>query len=216
MVNTNTETAINNQFIAIFIVSAQAGSIMAAAAIVISPNIASVPDSRRFALNPPETPANAAAKPANGCLPRAAKISAPSGGNTTYPASDATLDIIPAKTNPNVINLFGTDNTNPLRSALISPVRSATPIPNIVNNTTPSGAKPIKLLVIFVKIYCIPSALKRFFISTVVPSSPGCSTLIPSGCKAAESKITNSAKIANNVAGWGSLLPTSSILSKEI
>ena len=115
--------------------------------------MASVPDSNKLALNPPDTPANAAASPANGCLPSAAKINAPSGGNTTYPASDATLDIIPAVTNPNVINRLGMDNTNPLSNALISPVRSATPIPSIVKRTTPKGAKPIKLSVILVNMY---------------------------------------------------------------
>src|SRR5690606_5784365 len=71
-VNKNTDTAINNQFIAIFICSAYAGSMIAAASIVICPSIASTLESKRFALKPPETPANAAASPANGCLPNAA------------------------------------------------------------------------------------------------------------------------------------------------
>src|SRR5699024_2596594 len=137
IVNKNTDAAINHQFIAIFICSAYAGSKIAAASIVISPSIASVPDSNKFALKPADTPENAAVKPANGCRPIAAKITAPNGGNTTYPASEATLDITPAKTRPNVIKLFGTDNTKPRNTALIKPDRSATPIPNIVNKTTP-------------------------------------------------------------------------------
>src|SRR5690625_5671533 len=103
-----------------FIPSAYVESIIAAASVVNSPNIASVPERNKLALNPPDTPAKAAAKPANGCLPSAAKITAPSGGKTTYPASDATLDITPAKTSPNVIKRFGTDKTKHLRMALIN------------------------------------------------------------------------------------------------
>src|SRR5699024_26379 len=128
------------------------GSIIAAASIVNSPSNASVPDRNKFALNPAETPANAAAKPANGWRPSAAKMTAPSGGKTTYPASEATLDITPANTRPRVINRFGTDKTNPRKTALINPDRSANPIPSMVTSTTPSGANPIKLSVMLVRI----------------------------------------------------------------
>src|SRR5699024_11274058 len=75
----------------------------------------------RFALNPPETPANAAARPAKGCLPNPAKMTAPSGGKTTYPASEATLDITPAKTNAAVMNDLGIDSTKPRKIALTNP-----------------------------------------------------------------------------------------------
>src|SRR5699024_2661213 len=129
-VNRNTDAAIKNQFIAIFIVSAYAGLIVAAASIVNSPKSTSVPESNKLALNPADTPANAAANPASGCLPKAANMRAPSGGNTTYPASDATLDMTPANTRPIVMNLVGIARTNPRKSALINPVRSATPIPS--------------------------------------------------------------------------------------
>src|SRR5699024_1189683 len=125
--------------------------------IVNSPKSTSVPESNKLALNPADTPANAAANPASGCLPMAANIKAPRGGNTTYPASEATLDIIPANTRAIVMNLVGIASTNPRKSALINPVRSATPIPSIVTNTTPSGANPIKLSVKLPNIYTRPS-----------------------------------------------------------
>ena len=54
-----------------------------AASVVIPPNKASVGPGSKFALNPPDTPANAAAIPANGCLPKLLNITAPSGINTT-------------------------------------------------------------------------------------------------------------------------------------
>src|SRR5690625_3980657 len=206
-VRITTATIMNHQFIAMFIDSAYAGSITAAPAIVNSPSMASVPDKTKFALNPPETPANAAATPASGWRPIAANSNAPTGDNTTYPASEATLDITPAKTKPNVIKRSGTYNTKPRSNALIKPVRSATPIPSIVTITTPSGAKPMKLSVIFVNMYCIPSLLSKLLISTISPSSPGCSTLIPSGDKIADKTITANANIANNVTGCGNLFP---------
>jgi len=58
-----------------------------AASVVIPPNSASVGPGSKLALNPPDTPANAAAIPANGCLPQLLKITAPNGIKTTYPAS---------------------------------------------------------------------------------------------------------------------------------
>src|SRR5699024_2315743 len=147
-VNKNTEAAIKNQFIAIFIVSAYDELIVAAASIVSSPSITSVPDNNRFALNPPETPANAAARPASGCRPIAAKTSGPGCATTTEPASHATLDSTPAKTSPIVIDRVGLAKTTPPNRALINPVCSATPIPVIVTSTTPRGANSIKLTVI--------------------------------------------------------------------
>ncbi len=73
----------------------------------------------------------------------------------------------------------------------------------------------MKLSVMLVNIYCIPSALNKFLISTISPSLPGCSTRIPNGCNNAERRRTAKAKIANNVTGCGSLLPTTSIPSSE-
>src|SRR5699024_12836407 len=100
----------------------------------------------------PYIPSKSAVKPDNGLLQSSAKITAPIDGKTTYTPSHATLDITPSNTSPNVIKRFGTDKTKPLRMALIIPECSATPIPNIVTKTTPKGAKPTKLSVMFVKI----------------------------------------------------------------
>src|SRR5699024_8240823 len=181
--------------------SAYDRSTIITASIVIPADNGSSDVKIKFALNPPETPANAAASPANGCRPNPAKITAPSGGNTTYTASDATLDITPANTKAAVINCFGTDNTKPRNNALINPVLSAIPIPSIVTNTIPSGAKLMKLSVIDKKICCIPSRLNRFVTSTISPASPGCSTLIPNGEMIAANTTTNNANIAKRVTG---------------
>ena len=56
---------------------------------MIPDNSGSVVESKRLAENPPDTPANAAASPAIGCLPNDRNITAPKGINTTYPASEA-------------------------------------------------------------------------------------------------------------------------------
>src|SRR5690625_7780733 len=82
-VKKNTDTKIKYKFIATFIDSEYAGSIIITASIVIPANNGSRDVKIKFALKPPDTPANAAARPANGCLPNPAKITAPSGGNTT-------------------------------------------------------------------------------------------------------------------------------------
>src|SRR5699024_9214245 len=146
---------------------------------VNSPSNTSVPDNRKLALNPADTPAKAAANPASGCLPIAANNRAPSGGNTTYPASEATLDIIPANTSTTVINLVVIDRTNPSSNALTNPERSPTPIHNIVTRTTPSGANSTKFSVIVPNMYFSPSAFSRLRIVTISPASPGCSTSMP-------------------------------------
>src|SRR5699024_12245678 len=93
-----------------------------------------------MALVPADSPANGVAIPAIGCLPSAKKITAPSGGNTTYPASLASDDIIPANTNPAVIKDLGIAKINHLNAAEINTDRSAYPITSIVVSTTPNGA----------------------------------------------------------------------------
>src|SRR5699024_11496257 len=111
----------------------------------------------KFALYPAETPANAAAIPATGCLPSAKKITAPSGGNTTYPALEAREDIIPVNTSPAVINDFGMTKINPLKAAEINHEVSAIRIPSIVVRNTAKGSKLIKLSTILSNIYEITS-----------------------------------------------------------
>src|SRR5690625_3782540 len=178
MVSRNTDTMIKYKFIATFIEPAYEGSIIFAASIVIPANNGSSDVKMRFALNPHDTPAKAAARPAKGCLPNPAKMTAPSGGKTTYPASEATLDMIPAKTNAAVMNDLGIDSTKPRKIALTNPVLSAIPIPNMVTNTIPNGAKLMKLSVIDKNIYCIPSLFNKFVISTIFSSSTGRYTLM--------------------------------------
>ena len=133
-------------------------------------NGSSVPINR-FAENPADTPAKAAASPAIGCRPAPAKTIAPNGITTTYPASDAILDIIPANTTTAVKNLGLTLLNSFFKEVLISPDHSATPTPSIATRTVPKGAKPVKFVVAELKMYLRPSAENRF-IAVTVTSSP--------------------------------------------
>ena len=72
--------------------------------VVIPASNASVGPKIIFALNPPDTPANAAAIPARGCLLKLKNTTAPRGINITYPASDAIFDITPAKQQLQLLN----------------------------------------------------------------------------------------------------------------
>jgi hypothetical protein len=61
----------------------RAGAMICAADWVKPWSNGSSEDGRKFALKPPDTPANAAAMPATGCRPAAAKIAPPSGITST-------------------------------------------------------------------------------------------------------------------------------------
>ena len=65
------------------ILASQVGRIVSAAASVMPNSSASSCPGNRLAEKPPETPANAAAMPAMGCLPAAANITPASGISTT-------------------------------------------------------------------------------------------------------------------------------------
>ena len=154
-------------------------SAILAASVLIPDNKASVDPTIRLALNPPDTPAKAAAIPANGCLPKLINTTAPKGIKTTYPASDAILDITPAKTTTRVINLLGVLLTSFVKQAPINPDPSATPTPIIATSTVPNGANPVKFVTAEVNIYLIPSGLSKLtidedisFISFVALSNP--------------------------------------------
>jgi len=99
--------------------------------------------SRRLALKPPDTPANAAANPAIGCRPTDRKIIAPRGTSRTYPTSLAMLDITPANTITKVNRRRGAAWTSSLREVEIRPLFSATPMPSMATSTVPSGANPV-------------------------------------------------------------------------
>ena len=77
------------------ILAFQVGSSVSAAASVMPNNSGSNWPGIRLAENPPETPAKAAAIPAIGCLPAAAKTTPASGIKTTYAASAARFPSIP-------------------------------------------------------------------------------------------------------------------------
>src|SRR5690606_31960426 len=68
-ITTNEEVAVNHQLFKGF--TCMAGSKICAADCVKPCKSGSMPDGIGLALNPPETPAKAAAIPANGCLPAA-------------------------------------------------------------------------------------------------------------------------------------------------
>src|SRR5699024_12339100 len=92
------EAIMNQQFIARFIPSAYSGSTVAAASMVSSPSITSVPESKKFALKPAETPAKPAAMPASGWRPIATKIIAANGARTPQTAADDTAETAPDNT----------------------------------------------------------------------------------------------------------------------
>ena len=81
----------------------------------------------KFALNPPETPANAAAIPARGCRPTERNIIPANGISNTYPTSLAIFDRTPEKTIINVRRCFGADKTSRRMAAPINPLLSAIP-----------------------------------------------------------------------------------------
>ena len=95
------------------------------------------------------------------------KMTAPKGISTTYPASAARLESIPAVTIENVMSCDGTLETKAFNAALINPERSATPIPSITTNTSPRGGKSVKTVTISTKILRIPSAFNKFTASIV-------------------------------------------------
>src|SRR6056297_81058 len=83
------------------------GSIRLAASWVSPASNGSIVPMRRFALYPPDTQANAQASPARGWRPIEWKMTAASGTRTTYPISDAVLEITAAKQMAMVTRLRG-------------------------------------------------------------------------------------------------------------
>ena len=69
------------------------------------------------------------------------------GMTMTYPASEAMLDMIPAKRTMGVRYLLLAFIRSFFRDVLNKPVHSATPTPSMATSTVPSGAKPVKFLV---------------------------------------------------------------------
>ena len=74
------------------------------------------------------------------------------GIKTTYPTSDAILDITPKKTSIGVTIPRGVDKMARRIKAERYPLPSANPTPNMVTRTTPNGAKEVKLLTALVSI----------------------------------------------------------------
>ena len=69
--------------------------------------------------------------PAMGCLPNEWNMTPANGIMSKYPKSEAILDKMPVKTTIKVIDLGGAFTNNALIAARISPLLSATPIPNL-------------------------------------------------------------------------------------
>ena len=76
--------------------------------------------------------------------------------------------MVPTKINKKVNNHFGILRNDFLETTSISPVASATDIPNSANNNVPRGAKLIKFLVALLIMNFIPSKLSMFSTATKV------------------------------------------------
>ncbi len=100
---------------------------------------------RKFTPKPAATPANAAAIPASGLRPTLLNATAPSGINTRYPASEATLETIPSSTMMKVSVLLEETATSLRMRAPISPAASARPTPIITTRMIATAAKLRKL-----------------------------------------------------------------------
>jgi hypothetical protein len=121
------------------------GSTRPDASLVISVRTPSSGVMRKFTPNPAATPANAAAIPASGLRPTLLNATAPRGISTRYPASEATLEIIPSSTMMNVSVLLDDTATSLRISAPISPTDSASPTPIITTRMIETAAKLRKL-----------------------------------------------------------------------
>ena len=84
--------------------------------------------------------------PARGWRPTLRKAAAPRGMSTRYPASEATLEMIPSSTMMNVSELADETPTSLRISAPISPAASARPTPIITTSMIATAEKFLKLL----------------------------------------------------------------------
>lgn len=132
------------------------------------------------------------------------------------------MEITPAKTIASVTILGEAPSTTPRTAAESTPDFSATPIPSIATNTTPSGAKPVKLVTSPVKMRRIPSAsirlTARIIPSSARPEAPagrGSTTARSIQANRPESSTMPKARSANSVTGCGNRLPSHSTPSRK-
>jgi hypothetical protein len=121
-----------------------AGLTRLTASLVMPVRMASSGLTKMLTLNTAATPANDAARPASGCRPTLRYAAAASGISTRYPASAATLEMMPMKTRMYVRAFGGAIMTSLRISALTSPAASATPTPSIATMMTPTAVKFMK------------------------------------------------------------------------
>ena len=143
------------------------GSTSPLASFVISVRTPSSGVIRKLTPNPAATPANAAAMPASGLRPTLLKAAAPSGINTRYPASEATLERTPMKMMIGV-NMAADETLTSFRiSAPIRPAASARPTPIITTRMIATAAKLRKLATNDVNMKRTPSAERRLCTAAV-------------------------------------------------
>ncbi|MPM60476.1 hypothetical protein SDC9_107327 [bioreactor metagenome] len=95
-----------------------------------------------------------------------ANITAAIGGIITMAASDAIFPHIPITATANVITLGEAPIIVSFMKVPIKPTCSAIPIPSVMVRTRPSGAKPVKFLIMLSSINTMPSLDKRFLAIT--------------------------------------------------
>ena len=88
----------------------------------------------------------AAAMPASGWRPAAAKATPARGISTTKPLSAAWLLSRPSRMMTGASRRLGVWRTRPRMAALSRPTRSATPAPSMTSRTMPSGGKLVRVL----------------------------------------------------------------------
>ncbi len=122
------------------------------------------------------------------------------------PASAARLARMPTHTTVGVSHAFGAFTTSARIVTPIRPLASATPIPSIATSTVPSGANPVKLRTVSVRMRRMPSVESRFTAASVLPSD-GCTACHPNRAPSHEASRVSTAMTAKMVIGSGSRSP---------
>jgi len=108
---------------------------------VIPAKRASVPATKKLAVNPPQAAANPAMIPTAGLRPRALKTAPPMAGVKMMPASEARLALMPTRARTAVTMYGGAPRMVFRIRAEMKPVCSTRPMPSIMTMISPRGAK---------------------------------------------------------------------------
>jgi hypothetical protein len=116
------------------------------------------------------------------------------------------------KTTMGVSSVLGVESSIRFKPALINPECSATPTPNIATNTTPKGAKPVKIMTILDRKSAKESPVNKLF-TTTASAVLGSIALKVKFDNMADKTHTTTKQNKKIMAGSGNLFPTLSTLS---